>query len=327
MNSIQLRDLTKEYGDTRAVDRLTCSIEPGRVTGFLGPNGAGKSTTMRLVLGLDRPTAGSATVGGRPYASLSDPLRTVGALLDAQAAHGSRTARDHLRFLAVSNRLPARRVEEVLEDTGLATVARRRIRTFSLGMRQRLGVAAALLGDPPVLMLDEPANGLDPEGIVWMRELLRRLAREGRTVLVSSHLMNETAAFADHLVVLGRGRLLADTPMEDFIDQHSQPRVRVRVGAPARLRAALLAEGYTVADGGGDGDGGGPLVVEGAKAEQIGAVAARAGIPVLQLIDERASLEQAYLALTTGEAEFAAAATETAAATGAAASPTTPQEV
>ncbi|MFI9602154.1 ABC transporter ATP-binding protein [Streptomyces sp. NPDC052043] len=323
MNSIQLRDLTKEYRDTRAVDRLTCSIEPGRVTGFLGPNGAGKSTTMRLVLGLDRPTAGSATVGGRPYTSLSEPLRTVGALLDAQAAHGSRTARDHLRFLAVSNRLPARRVEEVLEDTGLATVARRRIRTFSLGMRQRLGVAAALLGDPPVLMLDEPANGLDPEGIVWMRELLRRLAREGRTVLVSSHLMNETAAFADHLVVLGRGRLLADTPMEDFIDQHSRPRVRVRVGAPARLRAALLAEGYTVADG----DGGGPLVVEGARAEQIGAVAAREGIPVLQLTDERASLEQAYLALTTGEAEFAAAATETAAATGAAASPTTPQEV
>ncbi|MFH9978729.1 ABC transporter ATP-binding protein [Streptomyces sp. NPDC017179] len=313
MNSIQVRGLSKEYGGTRALDRLTCTIEPGRVTGFLGPNGAGKSTTMRLVLGLDRPTAGSATVGGRPYTALGEPLRTVGALLDAQAAHGSRTARDQLRFLAVSNRIPARRVDEVLQETGLASVAGRRIRTFSLGMRQRLGVAAALLGDPPVLMLDEPANGLDPEGIVWIRELLRRLAGEGRTVLVSSHLMNETAAFADHLVVLGRGRLLADTPMEDFIEQHSHPRVRVRAGAPARLRAVLLAEGYTVAEG-----DGGPLVVEGARAEQIGAVAAREGIPVLELTDERASLEQAYLALTTGEAEFAAAA---------AVSPTTAQEV
>ncbi|CAL9513903.1 Bacitracin transport ATP-binding protein BcrA [Streptomyces sp. enrichment culture] len=312
MTSIGIEELTKEYGGTRAVDRLTCSIEPGRVTGFLGPNGAGKSTTMRLVLGLDRPTSGTVTVGGRPYATLREPLRTVGALLDAQAAHGSRTARDHLRFLAVSNRLPARRVHEVLQDTGLTDVAHRRVRTFSLGMRQRLGIAAALLGDPPVLMLDEPTNGLDPEGIVWIRHLLRRLAREGRTVLVSSHLMNETASFADHLVVLGRGRLLADIPMRDFIEQHSRPRVRVRTSDPGRLRAALLARGHTVTEG-----GDGRWVVDGATAEQIGATAAREGVPVLELTDERASLEQAYFALTAAEAEFTAATPS---------SPTTPQE-
>ncbi len=303
MTSIDLTDLTKEYGGTRAVDRLTCSIAPGRVTGFLGPNGAGKSTTMRLVLGLGHPTAGTATVGGRPYRTLHEPLRTAGALLDAQAAHGSRTARDHLRLLAAGNRIPARRIDEVLRETGLSTAARRRIRTFSLGMRQRLGIAAALLGDPPVLLLDEPANGLDPEGIVWIRELLRRLAREGRTVLVSSHLMNETATFADHLVVLGRGRLLADLPLRDFIDRHSRARVRVRTGDPIRLRAALLAEGHPVT---GDGDGG--WMVEDTTAEEVGAVAARAGVPVSGLTDERASLEQAYLALTTDETEFAAAA-------------------
>ncbi|WP_226651563.1 ABC transporter ATP-binding protein, partial [Streptomyces hydrogenans] len=199
MTSIDIQNLTKEYGGrpaARAVDGLTFRVEPGRVTGFLGPNGAGKSTTMRLVLGLDRPTSGTATVGGRPYVTLDEPLRTVGALLDAQAAHPSRTGRDHLRFLAASNGLPARRVDEVLAETGLEPAARRRIKGYSLGMRQRLGIAAALLGDPGVLMLDEPANGLDPEGIVWIRELLRRLAAEGRTVLVSSHLMNETATFA-----------------------------------------------------------------------------------------------------------------------------------
>ncbi|MEU6480208.1 ATP-binding cassette domain-containing protein [Streptomyces sp. NPDC047017] len=301
MTSIDVEDLTKTYGHDRAVDRLTCSIGPGRVTGFLGPNGAGKSTTMRLVLGLDRPTSGTATVGGRSYATLREPLRTVGALLDAQAAHGSRTARAHLRFLAVSNRLAPHRVDEVLQDTGLASVAHRRIKTFSLGMRQRLGIATALLGDPPVLMLDEPTNGLDPEGIVWIRHLLRRLAREGRTVLVSSHLMNETVTFADHLVVLGRGRLLADVPTQEFIAEHSPARVRVRTDDPVRLRAALLTRGYTVAR-----DDGGGWTVEGATAEQVGSLAAREGIPVLELTDERASLEQAYFALTAGEAEFTA---------------------
>ncbi|MCM1950918.1 ATP-binding cassette domain-containing protein [Streptomyces sp. G2] len=307
MTSIGIQNLTKEYGGrlaARAVDGLTFRVEPGRVTGFLGPNGAGKSTTMRLVLGLDRPTSGTATVGGRPYVTLDEPLRTVGALLDAQAAHPSRTGRDHLRFLAASNGLPARRVDEVLAETGLEPAARRRIKGYSLGMRQRLGIAAALLGDPGVLMLDEPANGLDPEGIVWIRELLRRLAAEGRTVLVSSHLMNETATFADHLVVLGRGRLLADVPMREFIDAHSHARVRVRTGDPLRLRATLLAKGWTVGE---TADPDGRWLVEGASAEEIGAVTAREGIPVFELADERASLEQAYLALTADAAEFTAA--------------------
>ncbi|MGY3337993.1 ABC-2 type transport system ATP-binding protein [Streptomyces filamentosus] len=308
MTSIDVKNLTKEYGGrrpARAVDELSFRVEPGRVTGFLGPNGAGKSTTMRLVLGLDRPTSGTATVGGRPYVTLDDPLRTVGALLDAQAAHPSRTGRDHLRVLAASNGLPGRRVDEVLAETGLEPAARRRIKGYSLGMRQRLGIAAALLGDPEVLMLDEPANGLDPEGIVWIRGLLRRLAAEGRTVLVSSHLMNETATFADHLVVLGRGRLLADVPTRDFIEAHSKARVRVRTGDPVRLRATLLAKGWSVGDA---ADADGRWVVEGARAEEIGAVTAREGIPVFELADERASLEQAYLALTAEAAEFTAAA-------------------
>ncbi|MER8035722.1 ABC transporter ATP-binding protein [Streptomyces hydrogenans] len=307
MTSIDIQNLTKEYGGrpaARAVDGLTFRVEPGRVTGFLGPNGAGKSTTMRLVLGLDRPTSGTATVGGRPYVTLDEPLRTVGALLDAQAAHPSRTGRDHLRLLAASNGLPDRRVDEVLAETGLEPAARRRIKGYSLGMRQRLGIAAALLGDPGVLMLDEPANGLDPEGIVWIRGLLRRLAAEGRTVLVSSHLMNETATFADHLVVLGRGRLLADVPMREFIDAHSHARVRVRTGDPLRLRATLLAKGWTVGE---HADPDGRWLVEGASAEEIGAVTAREGIPVFELADERASLEQAYLALTADAAEFTAA--------------------
>ncbi|NGO80082.1 ATP-binding cassette domain-containing protein [Streptomyces sp. YC504] len=302
MTSIEVAALTKEYGSTRAVDHLTFTVAPGKVTGFLGPNGAGKSTTMRLVLGLDRPTSGTATVGGRTYASLSDPLREVGALLDAQNAHASRTGRNHLRALAVSNGLPVRRVDEVLEESGLASAAGRRIKTYSLGMRQRLGIAAALLGDPPVIMLDEPSNGLDPEGIIWIRELLRRLAREGRTVLVSSHLMNETAAFADHLVVLGRGRLLADTPMREFLDEHSHARVRVRSTEQTRLRQALVEQGY-VAEFAEDGK----LTVEDAKAEDIGALAAREGVAILELADEQASLEQAYLALTAQDTEFAAA--------------------
>ncbi|WP_329575811.1 ABC transporter ATP-binding protein [Streptomyces sp. NBC_01361] len=304
MTSIDVQELTKEYDTTRAVDRLTFSVGPGRVTGFLGPNGAGKSTTMRLVLGLDRPTSGTATLGGRPYRALDEPLREVGALLDAQAAHGSRTARDHLRVLAAANRIPVRRVDEVMELAGIAAVAGRRIKTFSLGMRQRLGIAAALLGDPQVVMLDEPSNGLDPEGIIWIRELMRGLAREGRTVLVSSHLMNETATFADHLVVLGRGRLLADTPMQDFIDAHSERRARVRTTDPASLHAALRRKGLEAV-----ATGDGRWTVAGARAEEIGALAATDGIPVLELADESASLEQAYLALTADATEFASAAT------------------
>ncbi|MFG2631247.1 ABC transporter ATP-binding protein [Streptomyces sp. NPDC048473] len=304
MTSIDVHELTKEYGTTRAVDSLTFSVRPGRVTGFLGPNGAGKSTTMRLILGLDRPTGGTATIGGQPYATLDDPLRRVGALLDAQAAHGSRTARNHLLALAASNGMGARRVEEVLEEAGLGAVGGTRIKTFSLGMRQRLGIAAALLGDPEVVMLDEPSNGLDPEGIIWIRELMKRLAREGRTVLVSSHLMNETSSFADHLVVLGRGRLLADLPMQDFLDSRSRPRVRVRTTESTRLRDVLIRKGYEPAQG-----DDGRWIVEGAKAGEIGAIAAVEGIPVLELIDEQTTLEQAYLDLTAGAMEFASAAT------------------
>ncbi|MEW1637901.1 ATP-binding cassette domain-containing protein [Streptomyces sp. NPDC093801] len=301
MNSIEFRELTKAYGPSPAVDHLTFDVVPGRVTGFLGPNGAGKSTTMRLLLGLDRPTSGTATIGGERYHDLRDPLRRVGALLDAQAAHGGRTARDHLRMLAAAARIPASRVEAVMEQAGIASVAGRRIKSFSLGMRQRLGIASALLGDPEVLLLDEPTNGLDPEGIVWIRELLREMADDGRTVLVSSHLMSETAAFADHLVVLGRGRLLADTSMEEFIDARSSPRVRLRTSEPARLREALAREGFELADA-----EGGRWTVEGIQAERLGRLAAGEGIPVLELADERASLEQAYLDLTAEHAQFAA---------------------
>ena len=301
MTSIDVQDLTKEFGGRRAVDRLTVRVQPGRVTGFLGPNGAGKSTTMRLVLGLDRPTAGSATIGGRPYAALHEPLRHVGALLDAQAAHGSRTARDHLRVLAASNRIPERRVDEALEETGLASVARRRVRTYSMGMRQRLGIAAALLGDPEVVMLDEPSNGLDPEGIVWIRRLLRRLAGEGRTVLVSSHLMNETASFADHLIVLGRGRLLADTPMRDFIHARVQPRVRIRTTDPVALKTALARHGHDAEE-----HADGHWTVQHARVDDIGRIASAAGVPVLELAAEEATLEQAYFDLTGAETEFTA---------------------
>jgi ABC-2 type transport system ATP-binding protein len=301
MTSIDVQDLTKEFGDRRAVDQLTFRVLPGRVTGFLGPNGAGKSTTMRLVLGLDRPTSGSATIGGRPYPTLREPLRHVGALLDAQAAHGSRTARDHLRVLAASNRIPDRRVDEVLEETGLASVARRRVRTYSLGMRQRLGIAAALLGDPEVVMLDEPSNGLDPEGIVWIRTLLRRLAAQGRTVLVSSHLMNETASFADHLVVLGRGRLLADTPMRDFIHARVQPRVRIRTTDPVALKSALARHGHDAEE-----HADGHWTVHDARVDDIGRIASAAGVPVLELAAEEGTLEQAYFDLTGAETEFTA---------------------
>ncbi|OXS34401.1 ABC transporter ATP-binding protein [Streptomyces sp. XY006] len=301
MTSIDIQDLTKEFGGRRAVDRLSVRVRPGRVTGFLGPNGAGKSTTMRLVLGLDRPTSGTATLGGRAYHDLREPLRHVGALLDAQAAHGSRTARDHLRILAVSNRIPDRRVDEVLRETGLASVARRRVRTYSLGMRQRLGIAAALLGDPEVVMLDEPSNGLDPEGIVWIRRLLRRLAGEGRTVLVSSHLMNETASFADHLVVLGRGRLLADTPMRDFIHARVRPRVRIRTTDPAALSSALARHGHDVVE-----HPDGHWTVHHARVDDIGRITSAAGIPVLELAAEEATLEQAYFDLTGDRTEFTA---------------------
>jgi ABC-2 type transport system ATP-binding protein len=301
MTSIDVRDLTKEYGTRRAVDHLTFSVRPGKVTGFLGPNGAGKSTTMRLVLGLDRPTSGTATIGGRAYATLTEPLRQVGALLDAQAAHGSRTGRDHLRALAASNRIPVGRVDAVLEETGLASAGRRRVKTYSLGMRQRLGIAGALLGDPEVVLLDEPSNGLDPEGIVWIRELLRRLATEGRTVLVSSHLMNETASFADHLVVLGRGRLLADTPMRDFIDARVQPHVRIRTTDAGALKDALARHGHDAVE-----DADGAWAVPHPRVDDIGTLLSAAGVPILELAPAEGTLEQAYLDLTATETEFTA---------------------
>ncbi|MFF0139598.1 ATP-binding cassette domain-containing protein [Streptomyces sp. NPDC005227] len=305
MTGIDVHELTKEYGGRRAVDHLTFRVLPGRVTGFLGPNGAGKSTTLRLVLGLDRPTSGTATVGGRAYASLGQPLRQVGALLDAGVAHGSRTARDHLRALAATNRIPERRVDEVLEESGLASVARRRVRTYSLGMRQRLGIAAALLGDPPVVLLDEPSNGLDPEGIIWIRELLRRLAREGRTVLVSSHLMNETASFADQLVVLGRGRLLADLPLREFIHARVQPRVRVRSTDGAALGGLLAGHGIEAVEG-----EDGLWTALDVRMEDIGRLTSASGLPILELAAQEGTLEQAYLDLTAAEAEFTTAATQ-----------------
>ncbi len=301
MTSIDVQALTKEYGTRRAVDALTFRVLPGRVTGFLGPNGAGKSTTMRLVLGLDRPTSGTATIDGRPYATFREPLRHVGALLDAQAAHGSRTARNHLRALAASNRLPLTRVDEVVEETGLTSVANRRVATYSLGMRQRLGIAAALLGDPEVVLLDEPSNGLDPEGIVWIRGLLRRLAEQGRTVLVSSHLMNETASFADHLVVLGRGRLLADTPMREFIHARVKPRVRIRTTDATALRNVLTAHGHDAVQ-----HEDGHWTVPDARVDDIGRLASAAGVPILELVAEEATLEQAYLNLTATQTEFTA---------------------
>jgi ABC-2 type transport system ATP-binding protein len=252
---IQASGLSKRYGDRLAVNGLSFRVEPGRVTGFLGPNGAGKSTTMRLVMGLDAPTAGMATVNGRPYRELPAPLWEVGALLNARTVHGGRTARDHLRWLARSNRIPTRRCDQVLELVGLDRVAGRRARAFSLGMGQRLGIAAALLGDPGVLLFDEPVNGLDTEGIAWVRALLRRLAAEGRTVLVSSHLMSEMELTADHLVVIGRGRLLADTTMVDFIRRSSRPATVVRSPQWERLRPlwrpGAPGSSPTARDGGG----------------------------------------------------------------------------
>ncbi|MFB8241424.1 ABC transporter ATP-binding protein [Kitasatospora purpeofusca] len=300
---IKVEGLTKEYGGARVVDGLDFEVAPGVVTGFLGPNGAGKSTTMRLILGLDRPTAGRALVDGRPYAELDRPLRRVGALLDAQALHGGRTARGHLRWLAASNGLPDRRVDEVLDRVGLTGAAGRRIRGFSLGMRQRLGVASALLGDPPVLMLDEPVNGLDPEGIRWIRTLLRGLAAEGRAVLVSSHLMTEMALTADHLVVIGRGRLLADSATSDFIDRHGRTRIRVRAVDPVRLAALMLRSGLDAqpaADGAWE--------VTGATAESVAALAAADGVVLFEIAVQQDSLEEAFMRMTADSVEYRAVA-------------------
>jgi ABC-2 type transport system ATP-binding protein len=290
---IEARRLSKHYGPVVAVDDLTFDVAPGVVTAFLGRNGAGKSTTLRMLLGLDRPTRGTARIDGRAYAELPAPLRAVGALLDSSAAHPARTGRDLLRWLAASNRIPARRVADVLGLVDLSADADRRVRGYSLGMRQRLGIAAALLGDPPVLLLDEPTNGLDPEGIRWLRTFLRELAAEGRTVVVSSHLMGEVELTADHLLVLGRGRLLADLPLAEFVAGHGEPRLRVRSTEPRRLAGLLTAAGAEITVDGG------ALSVRGTGERQVGEVAARHGIPLLELRrDDARSLEDAFLALT-----------------------------
>ena len=298
---IEVNGLTKHFGAVIAVDNLSFTVRPGRVTGFLGPNGAGKTTTMRVILGLDAPTSGSALVDGRPYQRLIRPLHEVGSLLDANAVHGGRTAWVHLSSLAQSNGIGRRRVTEVLELTGLDAVAGRRAGTFSLGMKQRLGIAAALLGDPPVLMFDEPVNGLDPEGIQWIRELFRSLAAEGRTVLVSSHLMSEMSMTADHLIIIGRGRLLTDMATELFVESNARKDVLVRSPRAAELAALLAAHGAVAVPA---GDGG--LGVTGMGAPEIGDLAAAQRIPVHELTPRHASLEQAYLDLTGGSVEYRA---------------------
>ena len=296
---IEVVGLTKRYGDVLAVDRLSFQVRPGRVTGFLGPNGAGKSTTMRMILGLDRPTGGRALVDGRPYQQLTRPLLDVGALIDAGALHPSRTGRDHLRVAARSNGIPTARVERVIDQVGLGTAASRRVRGYSLGMRQRLGIAAALLGNPGVLLFDEPTNGLDLDGVRWIRDLVRTLAGEGRTVLVSSHLMTEMQQTADHLVVIGRGRLIADAPIEELLGGRGGARVRVRSSAADQLAAALAQRGVTterVDDQ--------QVHVEGATTRYVGDLAHELALPVHELTEIRSSLEQAYLELTDSDLEY-----------------------
>jgi ABC-2 type transport system ATP-binding protein len=302
---IEARGLSKRYGDTVAVDNLSFRVEPGKITGFLGPNGAGKTTTMRLILGLDQPSAGEVTVNGRPFPSLAAPMREVGALLDAKAVHGGRSARNHLLCLAQTNNLPRRRVDEVLDLVGLSSVAGKRAKGFSLGMGQRLGIAATLLGDPAILMFDEPVNGLDPEGILWIRNLMKRLAAEGRTVFVSSHLMSEMENTADHLIVIGRGRLIADCPMAEFIAQSSRRLVRVRTPDPARLAAVVTADGASVRD-----EGGGRLVVSGLSPDRIGDLAFENSLRLHELAAAQASLEQAFMELTGAAVEFRAGQTD-----------------
>lgn len=299
--TVEVRDLHKRYGGAVAVDGLTFAVRPGQVTGFVGPNGAGKTTTMRCILGLDAPSGGQALIGGRPYRELRDPLRTVGSLLDATATHPARKARDHLRWLAYSNGISRRRVDDVLIQAGLESAADRRAGGFSLGMSQRLGIAAALLGDPPVLMFDEPMNGLDPDGFRWIRALLRRLAAEGRAVLVSSHLMGELEGSADHVVVIGRGRLLADTGVRELLDEASGDRVALRTSRQPDAMTVLANAGATVAATDDE-----TVTVSGLAAERIVAALSGHSIPFSEISAHRASLEEAYLELTRRSVEFAA---------------------
>jgi ABC-2 type transport system ATP-binding protein len=299
---IEAKGLTKRYDGTVAVDELSFTVPPGQVTGFLGPNGAGKSTTMRLVLGLDAPDSGSVTIGGRPYSAYRRPLFRAGALLEAKAFHGGRSARNHLLCLALSNGISRARVDEVLDLVGLRSAARRRAGGFSLGMSQRLGIAAALLGDPPVLMLDEPVNGLDPEGVVWIRTLLRTLAGEGRTVLLSSHLMSEMAMTADRLVIIGRGRLIAEATMADFLAAGSAGSVTVRSPQTSALATLLTARGAAVTRQDAD-----TLAVTGTTAEAIGELARAAGLTLTGLAAPQATLEDRYMELTRNSADYRAA--------------------
>jgi ABC-2 type transport system ATP-binding protein len=295
---IEASGLSKRYGPTVAVDDLSFTVPPGQVTGFIGPNGAGKSTTMRLILGLDAPSSGSVTIGGRPYTSYRRPLSAVGAMLEAKAFHGGRTARNHLMWLALSNGIASVRVDQVLDLVGLHGAARKRAGGFSLGMGQRLGIAAALLGDPAVLMLDEPVNGLDPEGVRWIRTLLKSLAAEGRTILLSSHLMSEMALTADRLIVIGRGRLIAQTTVADFLDGASGA-VRARSPQASRLAALLRDRGATVA--GQDGD---TLTITDASSDTVGELARANGVTLLELSTQQASLEDRYMELTKNSVDY-----------------------
>ncbi|GAA0586186.1 ATP-binding cassette domain-containing protein [Paractinoplanes ferrugineus] len=299
---IEVREVTKRYGDKTVVDRLSFTARPGQVTGFLGPNGAGKSTTMRMIVGLDAPTSGDVLVNGKVYATSTAPLQELGVLLEAKAVHPGRSAVAHLLAMARTHGIPRSRVDEVLHLAGLEQVAHKRVGAFSLGMGQRLGIAAALLGDPAVVMLDEPVNGLDPEGVLWVRNLLAGLAAEGRTVLLSSHLMSEVSLIADHLVIVGRGRLLADTTVADLVTAEG---VRVVTAAPDDLRALIGGAGVTVTSTG--ALAGEELFVTGLSAREIGLAAATRGIPLFELTPQNASLEEAFMDLTRDAVEYEAA--------------------
>jgi ABC-2 type transport system ATP-binding protein len=296
---IQARDLAKVYGAKTAVDGVTFTVHPGRVTGFLGPNGAGKSTTMRMIMGLDAPTRGTVTVNGEPYAKHRAPLREIGALLEARAVHPGRSAYSHLRALAATHAIPTSRVDEVIDMTGLGAVARKKVKGFSLGMGQRLGIAAALLGDPQVVVLDEPVNGLDPEGVLWVRNLVKYLASEGRTVFLSSHLMSEMSQTADHLIVIGRGRIIADAPIQDILDGRGETRTRVRTDSPEQLAALLAREGVSFVAQERE-----LLEVSGLEPREIAQTALGAGVLVYELTPLTASLEEAYLELTKDDVEY-----------------------
>ncbi|UGT70438.1 ATP-binding cassette domain-containing protein [Nocardia gipuzkoensis] len=300
---IELRGLTKHYGQTVAVQDLSFTVRPGQVTGFLGPNGAGKSTTMRMILGLDKPTAGTALIQGKPYHELDHPLRTVGALLDAKWVHPNRSARAHLEWMAASNDIAKSRVEEVLRLVGLSEVAGKSAGGFSLGMSQRLGLAGALLGDPQVLLFDEPVNGLDPEGILWIRRFMQRLAAEGRTVLVSSHLLSEMAQTAEHLVVIGRGKLISDSTTQEFIERASEQSVRVRSPQLDQLRSVLTSNGMTVREDGA-GTEGPALVVANVTSDAVGKLAGENEITLFELAPQRASLEEAFMRMTGGAVQY-----------------------